>query len=191
MWVCVCDCGTEKEVAGTSLTRGVTRSCGCLHKELLVERSTSHGRSDTPEFRVWAQAIQRCENPRDKAFPYYGARGIMMCDRWRQSFEAFITDMGRRPSAKHTIDRIDNDGPYAPENCRWAEMIVQNGNRSITRLHEMNGRSMKLKAWAEELNIPLHQLRYQIERLHVSLADAVKELRDPNHRTGPKTKAAA
>ena len=132
-WHCRCDCGNEIQVVGVSLTRGNTRSCGCLQKERFTNRT--HGMSGHPLYGVWTGMLQRCFNHKDRKYPDYGGRGIGVCDEWRRSFQAFaewslangyaiVSGKGRL-----TIDRRDNDLGYAPDNCRWVTYAVQNGNR--------------------------------------------------------------
>lgn len=130
-WNCLCVCGVEVIVRGDSLKAGDTKSCGCFRKEFLVATKTSHGMSDTPEYRAWSALKNRCSNPNDKGFINYGGRGISICDRWINSFANFYADMGNRPSANHSIDRIDNDDHYYPENCKWSTRTQQIRNRRI------------------------------------------------------------
>lgn len=138
MWLCRCDCGTQKKVLKYSLKAGDTQSCGCLRKELKIARLTTHGQAGSWLYNIWTGMIQRCHNEKLAAYPMYGGRGIYVCDRWRQSFEAFRDDLPEHPANPPgwdsvrpywTLDRIDNDGPYAPGNVRWASPSDQVRNR--------------------------------------------------------------
>ena len=147
MFVCVCACGGKKIIRGYNLTSKArpVNSCGCLIVEGLVARSTKHGEAingkPTAEWRAWNAMRARCENPDHPAYKWYGARGIKVCDRW-QSVESFIADTGRRPSAQHSLDRVDNDGNYEPSNCRWATNAQQTRN-SRGKLPERTVREIK------------------------------------------------
>lgn len=140
VWECACDCGNTHFVVGTNLTRGHVTSCG----------KHGHRMSGTPIYRVWASMRRRCEDPAVKAYPAYGGRGIKVCDRW-QSFEHFYADMGERPSPAHSLERLDNDGDYCPENCVWATREVQVRNKRSTRLIMANGETLHLAEWARRL----------------------------------------
>lgn len=129
-WLCRCDCGSEVAVSSANLGR-VTNSCGCLKREVLSAKKgvpRTHGQTGTAEHRAWVSMRQRCSDPRCAAYANYGGRGIRICIRWA-SFENFIADMGPRPSAQHSLDRVDVNGDYGPDNCRWATQAEQGRNR--------------------------------------------------------------
>lgn len=124
-WFCQCECGAKAEVRSYSLVSGNTKSCGCLNRDII----TKHGKSISPENRAWINMKDRCYNPKCISFPNYFSKGITVCDRWLESFENFYEDMGERPSKKHSLDRIDNDKGYSPDNCRWADKSTQKRNQ--------------------------------------------------------------
>lgn len=125
-WLCRCDCGKEKVICQVNLTRGRATQCGCR------DPRRTHGASFTPEYRAWKDMKARCFNPKNKSFKNYGARGITVCDRWRDSFSAFLADVGSRPGPGFSIDRRDNDGHYEPGNARWVEYQAQVNNQRKT-----------------------------------------------------------
>lgn len=138
-WLCRCDCGNECVVCRTCLIAGRTRSCGCLNIERIKEHRTTHKKIKTRLYGVWANMIQRCTNPKHNRYHRYGGRGITVCDEWRNDFQAFYdwamaTGYDENaPKGQCTIDRIDNDKGYSPDNCRWADAITQRSNQSNNR----------------------------------------------------------
>lgn len=131
MWLCQCDCGSKPVILGANLRRGMTRSCGCLRREVTSKRMKAiktHGMSNTPTYVSWQRMWQRCGYTKDKKYHLYGGRGIMVCKRWSK-FENFLSDMGERPPGR-TLGRIDPDGNYHPANCAWQTPYEQRHNRS-------------------------------------------------------------
>jgi len=171
-YLCQCSCGNEVVVRLASLLSGATQSCGCLHSELSAEQmrlqnNTTHGMSYTREYHSWASMIARCTNKKHLNYGDYGSRGIKVCDRWRNSFENFYTDMGDMPPSM-SLDRIDNSGDYEPDNCRWATAKEQSRNKRDNRLIE--GKSMA--EWCED-----NDLNYKVVfgRLHQLLKDGMSD----------------
>lgn len=161
-WLCQCDCGNSFVAPGIGLRAGQNISCGCR------KCSPTHGHSRrgsiTPEYRCWKDMIARCHRPATKYFHNYGGRGIVVCDRWRHSFENFLADMGLRPSNRHSIDRKENGGNYEPANCRWATKQEQDNNRRTNRLLEVNGVSHTITEWARITGIAPVTIHYRIKR---------------------------
>jgi len=165
---CRCDCGRLTSLPSISLTQGNTKSCGCQRAALVSASKVTHGHDRrhqrTPEYRAWAHMIHRCHNPKGKDYPYYGGRGITVCDRWRNSFEAFLHDVGPRPSLKHSIDRWpDPNGNYEENNVRWALHCQQMNNMRRNRIINWNGRSQTVAQWANELGIKSEIIRARID----------------------------
>lgn len=157
-WLCYCDpklegCGKTFATRAKFLKSGATRSCGCLREEERLKAITKHGLYLTPEYAVWDRMKSRCYNEKDSLYQYYGARGIKMSDEWRNSFEAFYRDMGKRPSNKHSIERKDNNGPYSVSNCKWATRIEQANNTRNNIVYERNGVKKTLAEWCRELGL--------------------------------------
>jgi len=130
---CVCECGNLDIVKNHELRSGRSNSCGCYQKERASEASITHGLSKTPEYKVWQGMIGRCHNPNHVDYCSYGEKGVEVCEKWKSSFEAFINDMGRRPSDGHTIERVDVYSGYCPENCIWLESEKQSANKRAER----------------------------------------------------------
>lgn len=164
-WRCACSCGRKFTVRASGLSSGDTQSCGCLLRENGAMQGLSnrrHGESGkSAEYRVWKNMKDRCFNPHNKQYKDYGGRGVRVCKRWL-TFEAFLEDMGRRPTADYTIDRIDNNKGYSPTNCRWATKLTQNANRRTTVWLEHAGVIKHLAGWARHLGIDAETLRYRL-----------------------------
>lgn len=167
LWKCVCDCGKEIAVLGNSLSTGNTRSCGCLYRATRTTANFKHGQcpieGKTTTYQTWDAMIQRCTNPKNEAWKNYGGRGIKVCDRWLNSFAAFLEDMGERPAGL-TIDRRDDNGNYEPRNCRWGNKIMQNNNRRDCRKITHDGRTQTVAQWARELGIRETTIRGRLQR---------------------------
>lgn len=159
-WECVCDCGTNTTVKYSRLSTGTTKSCGCLAKEKSSQTHTTHGMSNTPTYRSWMCMKRRCLDSTNDSYANYGGRGISICERWNK-FENFLADMGVRPKGM-TIDRIDHDGDYTPENCRWADAKTQHTNTRANVEITFGGRTQCLAAWADELGIRRNTLQKRI-----------------------------
>lgn len=179
LWNCLCDCGNFTIVSSDSLLRKPegTKSCGCLWYEQ-VAKSTKHGfkrrnRKIPSEYIIWCQIKQRCYDTNHISYHNYGGRGIKVCDRWAHSFENFLEDMGEKPSSKHSIDRIDNNADYSPENCRWATKKVQLRNKRNNRLMTFNGQTKTLVEWSEETGIHPQLIRQRIDRDQLSIKEAL------------------
>jgi hypothetical protein len=162
-WRCLCVCGKEHVTIGTRLRRGKAKSCGCQRKTFLAKASTKHGYSRHPVYHCYYSMLHRCNNPANKHYPEYGGRGITVCERWQESFENFLADMGDPPQGT-SLDRIDNDGPYSPENCRWATVVDQARNKRCTKLATHNGVTKPISQWAVELGIHYQTLFHRHKR---------------------------
>ena len=134
IWLCRCDCGKVVTVSSRHLKIGGVGSCGCIRNEAKSTHGERlSGNKRTKEYKTWTAIKQRCYNPKTIGYKNYGGRGIMVCDRWLNSYENFLADMGRAPSPKHTIERNNNDGNYERSNCRWATSKEQAQNRRTTK----------------------------------------------------------
>jgi len=171
-WHCKCDCGAETISRSDALKNGRAKSCGCHRAELggkrVAEMNTTHGMYGTPENKVWRAMHTRC---RDKSDENYGGRGISVCERW-SDFDAFYSDMGPRPEGM-TLDRIDVNGDYSPENCRWADRKVQARNKRNNRFIEHGGVVATMAEWAEKANMPQWKLKQRIDRDGIPFHEAI------------------
>jgi hypothetical protein len=171
LWVCQCDCGNQKVVRSDRLKSGKTRSCGCLQKELLSlsklnnEYNLTHGLSKTKLYRVWVGIKDRCFDEKRATYKNYGGRGITVCDEWRNDFKAFY-DWAIANGYKEglTIDRINNDGNYEPNNCRWATRIEQNNNTRRNRYITFNEETLTLTEWAKRLGVSYQRIQSILSR---------------------------
>lgn len=158
VWNCVCECGKHKTVRGKSLIYGISRSCGCLQRELVGERASTHKGYGTRLYAIWDSMRQRCNNPHNNAYTNYGARGITICEEWNDfaSFRAWAICAGYDENAVRgdcTLDRIDVNLGYSPENCRFIDMRTQSNNRRESIVVEHNGETHPLSVWAEILGV--------------------------------------
>lgn len=161
-WWCRCDCGTVRSVNSNQLRHGGSLSCGCLARELSSERNSIHGMHNSPEYKSWQAMKDRCYRKTHSHYRLYGGRGITVCDRWRDSFEAFLEDVGFRPSPKHTLDRIDTNGDYEPDNCRWASRRQQANNRRDTRHITIDGETFSIAQWSRRFGINENTIRSRL-----------------------------
>lgn len=161
MFKCRCDCGNEALVPHSNLLNWNTKSCGCLKRR--KADLPFAGASRLREYQTWKHMLQRCHDPKTKSFGNYGAKGITVCERWRNSFADFLTDMGKAPTPKHTLDRIDTFAGYSPENCRWATMKEQQNNKTSNTLVTYNGMTMNVKQWSEYLGVSRANLHYRLK----------------------------
>lgn len=167
---CICICGRQSVIHTYHLTTGKVRSCGCLRNELSrkraldgVPRKNMDGHSNLPEYSVWHSMKQRCLNTNSRFYRYYGGRGITVCDRWLV-FANFLSDMGARPTAKHTLERSDNAKGYGPDNCRWATRKEQQNNRRANVVIEFNGERRNITQWAHSLGVPVSTIWMRLQR---------------------------
>ncbi len=149
-WWCQCDCGRRVAVTGFSLRVQGTMSCGCLIGDPLRD-----GLRKVPEYETWHAITQRCYNPKASGYENYGGRGIRVCDRWRHSARTFIQDMGPKPTTKHSIERIDVNKDYSPENCKWATAKEQGRNTRATKLSPETAAEIRRRSAAGETNMAL------------------------------------
>lgn len=171
---CRCECGVERRVSIYGLRIGDSKSCGCLHREIVGAMRKTHGYSGMREYRIWFAMLKRCYNPKHIYYSNYGGRGISVCERWRESFDAFFECMGNSPKGT-TLDRIDNDGNYEPGNCRWATDDQQKNNRRANHLLTAFGKTQTMVRWAREYGIRFGTLRERIVRGYMSVEDAISK----------------
>lgn len=155
-WLCSCECGVTRAFRGRLVHAGRAQSCGCTRPASISVAKTVHGHrasQASPEYHAWNRMKERCTNPSNIGFRYYGGRGIRVCNAWLSSFEAFLADVGLRPSEQHSIDRIDVNGNYEPRNVRWATDVEQARNKRTSVRVTLNGETLPAEEWAERLGI--------------------------------------
>lgn len=175
LWLCKCDCGTEFMALRGNLVSGHTGSCGCLRNEKISQGAKTHGKSDTKTYKAWVHIKDRCYRVTDKEFKDYGGRGITVCDRWKNSFENFYDDVSKLPyfgERGRSLDRIDNEGNYEPNNVRWATREEQANNKRSNKSITYDGKVQTLKRWSDELNLPYKLLWSRLYKLHWSIEQA-------------------
>lgn len=163
-WNCQCECGNTTETYGQGLLNGMAKSCGCLHREVVARNNTTHNMTGTRIYNIWHDMKERTRNKNNKRYDRYGGRGITLCKEWGkyENFYTWSIENGYKENL--TIDRIDNNKGYSPDNCRWTTQAEQNRNKSDNVLIEHNGETKTVAEWAKEKNMTYDCLRYRIKR---------------------------
>lgn len=180
-WHCECICGGKSVTMGANLRRGSATSCGCIAREKAIVHAAkmgaatrTHGACDTAEYRAWVSMQQRCYNDRHRQYKNYGARGITVCDQWRNDFKIFLADIGMRPSSAYSLDRRENSGNYEPGNCGWATSVEQNNNTRANVIVSLNGAKMTFaEAVRQSGKVKYGIARQRVYRDGWSLEDAL------------------
>jgi hypothetical protein len=159
-WHASCDCGKQITIRRSHVLHG-QQSCGCLGRENASRANRTHGASRGDEYKVWRRIRKRCGDPTHHHYQNYGGRGIRVCEQWQASFSAFLEDVGKRPSKSHSLDRIDNDGHYEPNNVRWATPTDQARNRRNNTLISVGDRTLPIAAWAEISGLSAATISYR------------------------------
>ena len=174
---CICECGGKTVSTMHNLRQGIAKSCGCERTKKLLARQVTHGKTHTKEYRIWQGIMRRCTDATFPAWPRYGGRGITVCDRWRSSFQTFLDDMGCKPDGDYSVERIDNDKGYSPENCKWADRAEQSRNKCTNRWIEVEGKRLVMTDWAKASGASIGRIRDRIDKLGWSEVDAVSKPR--------------
>jgi len=169
MWLCDCECGQQAVVLIGNLRKGNSKSCGCER----MRGCTTHGFAHLPEYKQWTAMKYRCDNPNNSGYHKYGGRGINVCTRW-YDFALFMDDMGSKPTTEHSIERIDNDGDYTPENCKWATPVEQARNTRQNHWITYKGETMCLTDWAVRLDMHAKTLDARVGRLGWTIEQAIE-----------------
>lgn len=180
LWKCRCDCGKEITTRSTYLLSGDTKSCGCRKTQSLLDRNVKHGHANNERlYNIWKGMRSRCNNPNSYAYNNYGGRGVKICEEWNdyEKFRIWALSSGFRENKSGlicSIDRIDTNGNYCPENCRWVDIKTQCRNRRSNRLLEVDGEVKSIVEWSEEYGVPAKYIKARIDKLNWSAEDAVK-----------------
>ncbi len=183
--ICKCVCGTIKSIYRYNLISNKSRCCGC-RPPVIKNPSSEYSRHEL--YGTWNKMCKRCDSPENSSYKNYGARGISVCDKWRNSFLSFVEDMGPKPTPKHTVDRIDNNGNYCPENCRWATPKEQGRNTRKNRFLTFKGNKKTISEWAEELDISESTLRCRLDRFGWTIKKALTTPPDEDNYNRKKLK---
>jgi hypothetical protein len=187
LWVCKCACGNEHTTNTSFLLKGSVKSCGCLRKEMCRanQPNRKHGMANSAEYKTWQRIKDRCRNRNSPDFKSYGAKGVNVCQRWLDSFEVFYEDLGPKPSNKHSIDRYpDKNGPYSPDNCRWATIKEQARNKNSNKILVLNGKSRCIAEWSEITGIRREIIESRSRRGWSdkrTLTTPPRNINDPDH----------
>ena len=179
-WNLRCECGREVAHSRSNLLRGKARSCGCRKQDFMREAKSGRPKSPLaghPLKNTWYLMVHRCTRPEAASWKSYGGRGIRVCERWRTSFAAFLEDMGERPTSKHSVGRIDNDGPYSPENCRWELLEQQARNKRDTLFVDLDGEKVCLKEACRRAGVSYYAVYLRAYRGSQELQQAFDQLR--------------
>jgi len=179
-WKCLCSCGNETSVSLGNLPSGSVKSCGCLRKEILDKSTHGLYKLDPHVYGIWMKMVERCIKPASTSYKHYGGRGIKVCDRWL-SLENFFEDMWPRPE-NTSLGRIDNDGDYEPENCRWETVEQQANNKQTTRRLTPLGKTQSMSQWAKEYGIPIETLFARLKTKTLEEALTMKGKRSGTHQ---------
>lgn len=181
-FLCLCECGNYISVEGSNLKSGNTKSCGCMNIDMLRDRSTTHGGRRDRLYSIWTNMKQRCLSETNKSYNDYGGRGITICDEWIESYASFMkwaVEHGydeSLPYYKCSLDRIDVNGPYSPDNCRWVDSKEQARNRRNTIMFCHDGKNMSLSEWADATGIKYHTLFARIYKLGWDFEKAINKI---------------
>lgn len=200
-WLCRCVCGKNAVVSIAHLRDGHTQSCGCFHKERLDAANLTHGHcakgARSSEFGTWVNIRTRCHNPKNRSYKDYGGRGIFVCDEWIASFQTFFSDVGKKPTSRHTLGRKNNDGPYCKENCRWETTLQQGQNTRSTVNITCFGETHCRAEWSRRTGIPVGAITYRLahgwtpeEALTTPLRSASRQPQIESEAAGVKESSA-